>query len=226
MFSENEKLLGKAHGDKIKTHSILIVGLGGLGGFIANALVRLGARHLVLVDNDVFEESNLNRQLFSHQDALNQPKVKVVKEELLKINPQCQIDAFINRIEDIENEPLIEKATVVFDAVDSIQVRLWIERFASKKKIPLVHGALGGWYGEIAFIEPGVKMLEMLYGKKKQGIEKDLGSPTFTPPIVANMMVTEFIKWLHDDEELLRNRLLIIDLKNHSYQVVFDLAKK
>lgn len=225
-FSENFKLLGENHYKIIEEYTFLIVGLGGLGGFIANALTRLGASHLVLVDNDVFEEANLNRQLFSNEAAINKPKVDVVKNELLKINPKMRIDPFVNEIQDIAHDKVIREVDIVFDAVDNIKTRLWLEDFTTELNIPLVHGAIGGWYGEVAIVTPGSNMLHSLYGKKEKGIEKTLGSPTFIPPIIANLMVTECVKWMHNMEGTLINKLLFIDVKNHTYSIVFDLSKK
>ncbi len=226
MFHENEKLLGKEHLKRMEAHTFLIVGAGGLGGHLANALVRLGAKRLILVDRDVFEKSNLNRQLFSNQKSVGEYKVDAVRRELLDISPDCEIECFYDDIESLENHPNIAKASVVFDAVDSVATRLWLEKFAERLEVPLFHGAIGGWYGEVALIEPGTRLLETLYGQKKKGVEKELGSPTFTPAIVANLMATECVKWLHDEEGVLRNKMLIIDLKHHSYQVVFDRSKK
>ncbi len=225
-FSENLKLLGEDHYKIIEEYTFLIVGLGGLGGFIANALTRLGATHLILVDKDVFEESNLNRQLFSNEDAIDKPKVEVVKTELLKINPKIRIDSFVSEIQAIAEEKIILEVDMVFDAVDNIKTRLWLEDFTTNLNVPLVHGAIGGWYGEVAIVTPGSNMLHTLYGNKEKGVEKTLGSPTFIPPIIANLMVTECVKWIHKMEGTLLNKLLFIDIKNHTYSIVFDLSNK
>ncbi len=225
VFSENAKLLGKDHLEVIAESCFLVVGLGGLGGYIANALTRLGAKQLVLVDFDHFQESNLNRQLFSSRETLNRPKVEVVKEMLLQINPNLEVTALQGNIQDYSDHRRVVKATLVFDAVDNIKTRLWLESFAEMQKVPLVHGAIGGWYGQVGFLMPGSKLLKTLYGTKERGIEKTLGSPTFIPPIIANMMVNEAVKWLHNIEGLLLNKLLFIDIKNHDYQILLDHTK-
>ena len=225
MFKENHKLLGDNHQAIIENETFLVVGAGGLGGFISNALTRLGAKHIIIVDYDTYDESNLNRQLFSHQATIGKYKADVVKEELLKISPTCHIEVFKDKIENIVNHPSIKKTTMLFDAVDSIKTRLFLENFASQKNIPFFHGAIGGWYGQVAIIEPHVYLLKDLYGNKEKGVEKTLGSPTFIPPIVANLMVSECMKYLHKEEELLLNKLLFIDIKNHTYQIVFDKSK-
>lgn len=225
MFEENHKLLGKAHSDLMRSQVFLVVGAGGLGGFIANALVRLGASHLILVDDDCFDESNLNRQLFSDLKAIGKPKVNVIKEALEKINPNLHIDTFNAKVETLFDQPIIKKSTVVFDAVDSVKTRLALEVFASEQNVPLVHGAIGGWYGQVGIIEPGTFLLKSLYGTKEKGVEKTLGSPTFTPPIIANLMVSECMKYLHQDPDVLVNKLLFMDLKTHTYHIMFDQTK-
>lgn len=226
VFSENHKLLGDNHLELIEEYHFLVVGLGGLGGYIANALTRLGAKYLTLVDFDVFQESNLNRQLFSNLKTLNQPKIEVVKEALLEINPNIEITTLKGKIEDFSEHPIIKKSSLIFDSVDNIKTRLWLEDFAKSLAIPIVHGAIGGWYGQVAFVTPGSGLLHTLYGTKEKGVEKTLGSPTFIPPIIANLMVTEAIKWMHKLDGLLEDKLLFIDIKNHLYQIVLDRSKK
>ena len=84
----------------------MIVGLGGLGGHLADNLVRLGVSKLMLVDFDVFEVSNLNRQLYSTQHNIGDYKVHVLREQLQKINQDCLIEVSIEKIEDLLIENL------------------------------------------------------------------------------------------------------------------------
>ncbi len=223
IFNENKKLLGTDYNQKIQTKHVLIVGLGGLGGFVANALVRLGVENLTLVDFDCFTMSNLNRQLFSSTEVLGQSKVDVIKTNLLLINPDIKVDTQQRKIQSVNS---LDRIDVVFDCVDNIETRLWLERYANDNHIPLVHGAIGGWYGQFGVVLPGSKILETIYQNKKSGIEKVLGSPTFIPPIIANMMVTEYIKYIFGIPETLINKLMLVDLKDHNYSIVFDKTKK
>ncbi len=223
LFEENNKLLGNTYVQKIQTKHMLIVGMGGLGGFVTNALVRLGVKTLTLVDFDCFSISNLNRQLFSSTDVLDQPKVDVIKFNLLRINPELTITTHQKKIQSINN---LDTFDVIFDCVDNIETRLWLAQFANKKHIPLVHGAIGGWYGQFGVLLPNSKILETIYQNKKSGIEKVLGSPTFIPPIIANMMVTEYIKYILEIPGAIINKLMLVDLKDHEYSIVFDTSTK
>lgn len=225
LFKENEKLLGLSHHHVMADKTFLIVGLGGLGGFIANAMVRLGARNVLLVDPDRFEVSNLNRQLYSDQATLGKYKVDVVKDALHAIDETVHIQTYKETIQTLIETKTFKKIDAIFDAVDNIPTRLAIEAYATQLTVPLFHGALGGFMGQVSWVMPGSTLLETLYGAQTAGIEKTLGSPTFLPPIIANLMVLECIKWLHGLKPNLKDQLLVIDLLHHTYTIELDLRK-
>ncbi|MCF7931345.1 MAG: ThiF family adenylyltransferase, partial [Acholeplasmataceae bacterium] len=101
-FIENLGIMSEETYNKIINCKIMIVGLGGLGGYLANHLVRLGVNHLTLVDYDRYTLSNLNRQLFSSLETVGKYKAEVIKEHIHKINPQCMIEVALTDIKDID----------------------------------------------------------------------------------------------------------------------------
>ena len=84
----------------------------------------------------------------------------------------------------------------------------------------MIHGAIAGWYGQLGIIMPGSNILSELYKDSKHGIESELMSPTFTPGVIGNMMISEFVKYILKKEALV-NQILYIDLLDHEYRIMY-----
>ena len=220
-YSRNMGILNQEEFLIVKNTKILVVGAGGLGGYIASSLVRLGVEHITILDFDNFEESNLNRQIFCSTLTLNKSKVEVTKEKLLEINPSAKIEIMHLRYDNDINQNLYENIDIVFDAVDNIKTKILLENHCSLHNKPFIHGAIGGWYGQIGIILPGSFILKEIYKDKISGIEKTLKSPTFIPGIVGNMMISEFLKFILKKESL-TNKILFIDVLDHEYRIIFQ----
>jgi molybdopterin/thiamine biosynthesis adenylyltransferase len=107
---------------------------------------------------------------------------------------------------------------VLVDALDNIPSRLVLERTAEELQIPFVHGAIAGWYGQVATVLPGDRLLSRLYGENSEpGAEKELGNPSFTPALIASLQVSEVVKLLINRGELLRNRIFYLDTLNQEF---------
>jgi len=215
-YENNLGIMTSKELETIQQKKIMIVGLGGLGGHLADNLVRLGVSKLMLVDFDVFEVSNLNRQLYSTQHNIGDYKVHVLREQLQKINQDCLIEVSIEKIEDLLIENLRDIDYIV-DAVDSPQTKIHIAELANKLKIPLVHGACAGWYGQVGIILPGCTLIKDVYQNQKHGIEMELLNPSFTPAAIAAIMVSEFVKYLNQKKSATINQLRLIDLLNAEF---------
>jgi molybdopterin/thiamine biosynthesis adenylyltransferase len=191
-----------------------VIGCGGLGGYIIEELARLGVGHITVVDPDMFEEHNLNRQLFSKVDNLGQPKVAVAAGRIKEVNPAVTIvpvqDAFTGR----NGRGLIEKVAVVADALDSIPRRLELAEVCDKCDIPLVHGSVGGWYGQVTTQFPGEYTLQKIYSRYsgERGIEKELGNLSFVVSLIASIEVSEIVKILLGEGSTLRGKMLSLNL--------------
>ena len=112
-----------------------------------------------------------------------------------------------------------EGVDLIFDCLDSIPSRLYLQRVGERFNIPLIHGAIGGWYGQVAIVWPGSKLLSNIYGTRREGIERVLGNPPFTPAFIATLMVSEGIKLLLGRKEK-ENTVLFADLLNNQWQYV------
>ncbi|MDW7670217.1 MAG: HesA/MoeB/ThiF family protein [Bacillota bacterium] len=215
------KMLSAKENESLRDACVGVIGCGGLGGGIIEMLGRLGIGRIIAVDGDVFEPSNLNRQLLSHVENLGTSKAKAAVKRMRLVNPEVQVTA-VQEIVTAENgAKLLQGAQVMVDAVDRIGTRLMLQELAENMGIPLVHGAIGGWYGQVMTVLPGDRTLDLIYGgEATQGIEKDLGNPSFTPALVGSIQVSEVLKLLIGRGGILRHKMLYIDLYEQDYTVL------
>ena len=192
--------------------------MGGLGGHVVEQLVRCGVGELVAVDADQFDETNLNRQLLSDLNSIGLGKTEAARNRVAEINDAVKFHPFACELEDLEGN-VYDGVDLIFDCLDSIPSRLHLQDMGELYDVPLVHGAIGGWYGQVAIVWPGSKLLSNIYGTRREGIEKVLGNPPFTPAFIATLMVSEGIKLLlgRKQEE---NTVLFADLLNNRWQSV------
>ncbi|WP_432821702.1 HesA/MoeB/ThiF family protein [Trichloromonas sp.] len=196
---------------------VAVIGCGGLGGYIIEELARLGVGELLVVDPDVFEEHNLNRQLLATPLDLGRRKVDVAAERVARVNPAVSVTAVPEAFGAAKGGLLLKGARVAVDGLDSINVRLELAAVCRDLGIPLVHGAIAGWYGQLTTQQPGDLLLEKIYRGQghaiaSKGVEKELGNPSFTPAVVASLEVAEVCKLLLDRGTPLTGRCLNVDL--------------
>ena len=173
------------------------------------------------MDGDVFDETNLNRQLFSSMNNLGSSKALEAEKRVRGINPLTKVIPVYEFIDSSNAMKIIANHDVIVDALDSIDLRKYIAKVCTELNLPLVHGAIAGWYGQVATIYPNDTTLDILYPKDiKRGIEKELGNPSFTPALVASIQVSEVIKLLLNRGDLLRNSFMMIDLYTNDIEVI------
>lgn len=220
-YIKNMNMLSEEENSNLRNFKVCVIGCGGLGGFIIEMLGRLGIGHITAIDGDVFDETNLNRQLLSNCENLGKSKALVAKERMNLVNPDIKVYPVTERIAENNGLEILEGHDVIVDAVDSIQTRFLIKNLASRLGIPMVHGAIAGWYGQVSTIFPEDNTLEKIYPRKhNHGVEKELGNPSFTPALVASIQVSEILKVLIGRGDLLRNKILHIDTYEQSYTVL------
>jgi len=194
----------------LNTKTIMIVGCGGLGCYVAELLARCNVKRIIIMDDDVFNESNMNRQLYCTKETLKQPKVTVAKERIEKISETEVVvikDKFPKAIED---DYFNCCADVIIDCLDNIAGRLLLEEYAYERKVPLIHGAIDGLFGQIAVIYPGDYTLKKIY-KNYDG--KPSETISVTPCLVASLMVNETLKVLQNIPSD-RGEMILVDLTN------------
>ena len=138
-FARTEQLLGPQAYERLTQARVAIYGLGGVGSFACEALARAGVGHIRLVDHDVVNPSNLNRQLFGLRSTLGLPKVDVAAARIRDINPDCVVEArraFLNNdsVEGLLEPPL----DVIVDAIDSVNAKTALLQTALEQGIPVI----------------------------------------------------------------------------------------
>ncbi|ADK15085.1 MULTISPECIES: HesA/MoeB/ThiF family protein [Clostridium] len=222
-YVRNMKTLSKEENDNLKNFKVCVVGCGGIGGYVIEMLGRIGIGSITAVDGDVFEESNLNRQILSSTDTIGFSKALEAKLRMEKVNPLIEVKALGKMLLEDNACSILSNHDVVVDALDSIPARLLLQRSCKKLNIPMVHGAIAGWYAQVTTIFPGDDTLNKIYNVDKQtakGIEKEMGNPSFTPALAASIEVSEVIKILLGRGELLRKKMAFMDLLSSEYEIV------
>lgn len=220
-YERNIGTISRREQQHLKEKRVCVIGCGGLGGGVMENLVRMGVGHITVVDGDVFVETNLNRQVLSNEGNIGKPKSEEAAKQMKLINSDVEVTSvndFICRENICE---VISGHDVVVDALDSAETRKLTEAACEEKNIPLVHGAIAGWSGQVAVVMPGDRLLEKIYAEdEKKGEECQTGNPSFTPAVVSAIEAAETIKLLTGKSEILHGRMLMIDLLNHIYETI------
>jgi molybdopterin/thiamine biosynthesis adenylyltransferase len=202
---------------------VCIVGLGGLGGSVVETLARIGVGAMTVIDGDMFEESNLNRQVLSSEHNLSQTKTAAALEKILTVNSSILIQDHTEKMDQENAVHFLEHTDIAVDCLDNIQARFVLEKAAKKAGIPMVSAAVAGFSGQITAIFPEDRGLELVYGPEQslsatRGAETTLGNLAFTVSLVASLECAEVVKILLNKNSDLRNQLLIIDLKEPTFE--------
>lgn len=197
----------------LATKRVLVVGCGGLGGMVIECLARIGVGYLRVVDGDVFEESNLNRQLLSSTMNLGRPKTLAAQQRVMAVNPLVEVDAVQAELTVENARQLLGECDVAVDCLDNIPARLVLQEAAKEAGIPVVHGAVAGWLGRICVIQPGEDLLTLLYPEpdEMRGEERLAGTLSFTAALTASWQSAETVKLLLGKPGL-QGEILEVDL--------------
>jgi len=216
-YLRNHDAISEADQANLAIDRVLVVGCGGLGGMVIECLARIGVGHLRLVDGDVFEETNLNRQILCSTMNLNRPKTLAAKQRVMAVNPLVEVDAVQADLTAENAAELLAECDVAVDCLDNIPARLALQEAAKNAGLPLVHGAVAGWCGQVCVVQPGEDLLRILYGdaREEQGEEVSAGTLSFTAVAVGALQAAEVVKLLLGRQGL-SSELLVLDLMNAS----------
>ena len=217
-YLRNHDAISEAEQAILAQKRVLVVGCGGLGGYAIECLARIGVGHLRVVDGDVFDETNLNRQLLSSSMNLGRPKTLAAQQRVMAVNPLVEVEAFQTLLTDENAVPLLDGCDVAVDALDNIPSRLVLQQAARSAGIPLVHGAVAGWIGQVCVVQPGQDLLNSLYpaSTDNQGEEQETGTLSFTAALTASWQAAETVKLLLGKPGL-DGEILELDLLNSSF---------
>jgi molybdopterin/thiamine biosynthesis adenylyltransferase len=204
---------------KLAGSRVAVVGAGGLGGQVVLLLSRVGVGTLVVVDCDVFDETNLNRQALCVEETLGEPKARAAAEAVAAINPGIRVIAHQLRLTADVIDGVLSGCDVVVDGLDNAPDRLLLQDAAGRLGIPMVHGALAGFEGRVMTVFPGDAGVKQLYGEAASGADPDrpeavLGVPAVTAALIGTFQAMEVLKILLKRGSLFRNVMAYCDLEN------------
>lgn len=134
----SEIVIGKENVNKIKNASVLIVGLGGVGGSALEMIVRSGVENIIIIDYDKFEESNINRQIICLNDNIGEYKTGEAFKRIKKINDECKIKVYNNKIDEFFLKDNHLKVDYVIDACDDIKAKILLIKYAISNNIKII----------------------------------------------------------------------------------------
>ena len=201
----------------LRQKRVLVVGCGGLGGHIIDQLCRIGIGSLKVTDGDVFEESNLNRQLLSSVPLLGQSKAQAAADHIARVNPSVQVEAVAEYMTRDNVHALIAGCDAVIDALDNVDGRRTLAAACEKAGIALVYGAISGWVAQAAVSMPGDGLIEKLY--PEDVVLRDKSVLSFTPALCASMQTALCIKYLAG-RPVNTGMVYYFDLLNQEYESI------
>lgn len=197
---------------------ILVAGCGGLGGTLIHLALRIGFGTIRCVDPDRFEAANANRQWFHFSGYEGMPKVDAIAKESKKINPLVTVEPVRGKL----NLQHLKGIQIVLDGLDNPSDRLDLDGWCKERKIPFVHGAVRGIWGQIHTILPDAESrLEAIYSNlsdnrqqgKDSSLEEKYGILAHTVTLVASLQISEAVKLALGFPPSFSKHLLYVDLE-------------
>ncbi len=200
---------------KLLQSRVLIIGLGGLGSPVAMYLAAAGVGELVLVDFDLVDLSNLQRQIIHTSDSIGLPKVESARKTLANINPECTIHCINQQLEGDALFEQAENADLIVDACDNFATRFALNEVSVATQTPLVSGAAIRMEGQVSLFTgmPGDPCYRCLYGDSIE-VEQTCSENGVLAPVVGiigSIQAAEAIKVLTGAGTPLKGKLLILD---------------
>lgn len=223
-FIRTSLVIGEENIDRLSQSRVAVFGVGGVGGFVCEALARSGTGKLILIDGDTVAKSNINRQIIALESTVGKHKAEVMKERILDINPNAEVDA-LNIFLNSETVSTIDftQFDYIVDAVDDIKAKVLLAKLADENRIPII-AAMGAGNKtdptkfEVSDIfktsvcplarimrhelkKTGIKKLKVVYSKETPKNppyriegEKTVGSLSFVPSVMGLIIAGEVIK--------------------------------
>ena len=213
----------------LRNSSVLLVGCGGLGSPAALYLAAAGIGRIALIDDDVVERSNLQRQVLHDEPSIGDLKVESAQRRLLALNPEVRVDIHPSRLDASRAEQLVEEFDLVLDGSDNFETRDWVNGACAKTGRPLVYGAVERFAGQVGLFRPGIEgqaCYRCLF--PEAAAEQDApncaeaGVLGVLPGIIGSMQALEAIKWLSaaDRDRIPTGWIAIFDGMNTEFRKI------
>ena len=201
----------------LRTKKIAVIGCGGLGGHLIDLLARLGIGSILAVDGDIFDASNLNRQLLSQVSLLGTEKARAAADRVRMVNPDVKVRSETVFLDESNALSLITGCDVVLDALDNIPSRRILSAACEQANIPYIYGAIQGWVAQAAVSMPGDHLIDTLYPEEIEIRDKSVLS--FTPALCASMQAALCVKLL-TGRDVDTGKIYYFDLLNQEFETI------
>ncbi len=201
---------------RLKQSSVLVVGAGGLGSPVLLYLVAAGVGRLGIVEMDVVDLSNLQRQVLFDTGAIGKPKAEVARARLEALNPHTKVETYVQRLDSQNALPLLEAYDLVIDCSDNFPTRYLLNDACVLLDKPLVYGAIHQFEGQLSvFHHRGGPCYRCLYPQPpRPGTTpscSEAGVFGVLPGVIGSLMAAEALKILLEQGETLSGKLLLYD---------------
>jgi molybdopterin/thiamine biosynthesis adenylyltransferase len=220
-YDRQLRLWGREVQERLRSSTVLVVGVGGLGTVAYLYLALAGIGRLILVDSETVEPTNLNRQILYRDEDVGKPKALVAAERLKQANPDVTVEAYTSRMDENLAEKLVGKADVVVDGLDNWPSRMMLDRVCWKLGKPLVHAGIYGMYGQATTVVPGKTPCLRCIFPSVRDTQRPFPVVGFTPGILGLIEAAEAVKLITGYGRTLAGRLLVVDL----YSMEFSLLE-
>lgn len=216
-YLRNIPALSEAECALLRTKKVAVIGCGGLGGHLIELMARIGIGSIRALDGDVFEESNLNRQLLSEVSSLGIGKAQAAADRVARVNPDVETEAVQIFLNEENADSLISGCDAVLDALDSVDARRTLAKACDRAGIPYIYGAIRGWVAQAAVSMPGDHLIELLYPEGT--VIRDKSVLSFTPALCASMQAALCVKML-TGRPVQTGTVYFFDLLNQDFEQI------
>ena len=216
-YVRNLSALTEAECTLLRGMRVAVIGCGGLGGHLIDQLARIGVGFIRVVDSDVFEPTNLNRQLLSEVPLLGTGKAQAAADRIARVNPDIEVDAIHAFLTQENAAKILDGCHAVLDGLDNIESRKILSAACRKAGIPYIFGAIQGWVAQAAVSMPEDNLLEILYPEGT--VIRDKSVLSFTPALCASMQVSLCIKLL-TGRPVETGTVYYFDLLNQEFEAI------
>ena len=208
-YTRQIPIFGKEGQMKLKHSKVIIVGVGGLGSVVSTYLTLAGVGEITIIDYDTIELSNLNRQFLHTNNDINKKKVLSGYEKLSALNPSIKIDIIDQKISNDNIDSLIKKDIILVEALDNIESRKILFKYAHENKIPYFHAGVSGFIGQVSTFlhnENDPCLFCIIPNNENKLKPPVLGS---TVGVIGSIQCNEVIKYITNKGSLLLKKMLI-----------------
>jgi molybdopterin-synthase adenylyltransferase len=201
---------GKTAQERLKNSTVFVAGTGGLGSPVLYYLAASGIGTLVICDYDIIDITNLNRQILHTYGKIGHPKVDSAGSSLSELNPFINVIRIKTRLTKKNASSLIGNPDLIIDCLDNFETRHVLNGVSVEKKIPMIHGGIAEFRGQISFLHPPETPCLACFLDRKDARDK-VQVTGATAGVIGSLQASEAIKYCAGMGPALKNRLMFWD---------------